>query len=77
MALSDSPSDRLSQLVELRGILARQIDVCESSRDLASLSRQYRETIREIDEIENGENEDDRAAQLVKRHRQSGQPDSD
>ena len=34
------------------------------------LARQYRETIREIDEIQNGEDGDDRAAELVRRHHQ-------
>ena len=47
------------------------------TREFAALARQYRETIREIDEIENGEDADDRAAQLVKRHRKPEQPDSD
>ncbi len=71
MSLMAAGESRLEQLTELRDILAREIDVCESSRDLAALSRQYREVIREIDEIENGENEDDRAASIVRRHRVS------
>ena len=71
MALSEVSEDRLGQLVELRGVLAAAIDACESMRDLAALSRQYRETIREIDELQNGEDGDDRASDIVKRHRQS------
>lgn len=70
MALSTASEDRLSQLKELRGILAAAIDGCESMRDLAALSRQHREVIREIDELENGEDGDDRASDIVKRHRQ-------
>ena len=61
---------RLAELVALRTRLAQEIDVCESVRDLAALARQYRETIREIDEIQNGEDGDDRAAELVRRHHQ-------
>ena len=49
---------RLEQLKTLRGILADAIDNCNSMRDLASLSRQYRETIREIEEIEGNHNAD-------------------
>jgi len=69
MALKNKKG-RLAQLQELRdGILAPAIDQCESMRDLAALSRQYRETIREIDAIENGEDEDDEIAAIVLRHR--------
>ena len=62
---------RLAELTALRQRLAQEIDICESSRDLASLARQYRETIREIDEIQNGEDGDDRAAELVRRHHEA------
>lgn len=68
MALK-SKKDRLAQLKELRGILASAIEDCDSMRDLAALSRQYRETIREIDAIENGEDDDDEIAAIVLRHR--------
>lgn len=50
---------RAEQLIELRGKLALAIDSCESMRDLASLSKQYREVIKEIEEIEGGESEDE------------------
>ncbi len=57
--------DRLDRLVELRDILKTAITECESKRDLASLSRQYRETIREIEEIEGGVREDDEIGQIL------------
>lgn len=50
---------RFQQLVELRNKVAKAIDSCESMRDLASLSRQYREIIKEIEEIEGNGNEDE------------------
>ena len=50
---------RTDQLIELRSKLALAIDSCESMRDLASLSKQYREVIKEIEEIEGGESEDE------------------
>ena len=54
--------DRLTRLLTLRDKLEEAINECDSKRDLAALSRQYRETLKEIEEIEganNGENEID------------------
>lgn len=67
---------RIDKLRELEQSLVSRME-CAETREFAALARQYRETIREIDEIENGEDADDRAAQLVKRHRKPEQPDSD
>ena len=64
-----SDDGRLEQLTTLRDILAVSIDECESSRDLAALSRQYRETIREIESIESGEDDGDEIASIILRHR--------
>ena len=63
-------NDRLEQLKQLAKILAENIDMCDSMRDLASLSRQYRETLAEIDALENGEDSDDEIAALILRHRE-------
>ena len=52
MSRISKSDDRLSQLKELRTKLGIAIDNCESMRDLASLSKQFRETIKEIDELE-------------------------
>ena len=57
--------DRLGQLVELRGILAAAMDNCESMRDLAALARQYRETLKEIEELEGENGSADEIAQLL------------
>lgn len=60
---------RLEQLVELRNKIAEAIDNCESLRDLAQLSRQYRETLKEIEEIKGAsEGDDDIGAILSKRN---------
>jgi hypothetical protein len=66
-----SDDGRLEQLTTLRDILAASIDNCDSSRDLAALSRQYRETIREIESIESGEDDGDEIASIILRHRKS------
>lgn len=62
--------DRLEQLKQLSKILANAIDTCESMRDMAALSRQYRETLREIDALENGEDANDEIASIILRHRE-------
>ena len=58
-------SNRITQLIELRKALAEAIDRCESARDLAALSRQYRETIREIEEIEGGTDGEDEIDKIL------------
>ena len=55
--------DRLSQLKQLLNILAMKINDDPGARDLAQLAKQYRETLKEIEEIEgvtNGEDEIDK-----------------
>ena len=58
----NSTDTRLNQLKDLAEILADKINADPGARDLAGLAKQYRETLREIEEIEganNGENEID------------------
>ena len=70
--LSDA-TNRLDQLIALRVKLAEAIDTCESMRDLAALSRQYRETIREIDEIEGATIHDDEIAEILSEREVAGE----
>lgn len=57
-SVTDMP--RLDQLKELLLILAKEIDDGPGARDMAALVKQYRETAKEIEEIEgNGEQEDE------------------
>ena len=58
-------SDRLTQLKSLLEILAEAIDRKPGARDLAQLSKQYRETLREIEELEAAENIDDPISDLL------------
>lgn len=57
--------DRLTRLKELRDKLEEAIKECESMRDLAALSKQYRETIREIEDIEGTGKTDDEIEGLI------------
>lgn len=58
-------SDRLSQLKELRDILADEINSRPGARDLAQLAKQYRETLKEIEELEGNNAEEDEIAKLL------------
>ena len=65
---------RLEQLKELLRILADEIDKRPGARDMAQLSRQYRETLREIDEIEGGMDPDDEIAEILSGREADGKP---
>ena len=57
--------DRLNRLVALRNKLSDAIDECDSKRDLAALARQYRETLKEIEEIEGTGNDESEIDKLL------------
>lgn len=56
---------RLTQLKALLEILADEIDQRPGARDLAQLSRQYRETLKEIEEIEGTGNDGDEIGEIL------------
>lgn len=56
---------RVDQLKELLLVLAEQIDSKPGARDMASLARQYRETLKEIEEIEGTTDDDDDIGKLL------------
>ncbi|WP_161555427.1 hypothetical protein [Paraeggerthella hongkongensis] len=64
--------DQLSQLKTLALLLASDIDAAES-REVPGLARQYRETLRDIRELEGGEDDGDEVNEVVLRLR-SGKP---
>jgi len=64
---------RLEQLKTLALVIAESIDSGDESHSMAQLARQYRETIREIAELE-GEDDDDEVAAILKRREDSGLP---
>jgi hypothetical protein len=63
---------RLDRLIELRDVLESAIAECDSKRDLASLARQYRETLREIEEIEGADANDDEIAEILSDRKTDG-----
>lgn len=58
-------TSRLIQLKALRDVLAAKINDDPGARDLAQLAKQYRETLKEIEEIEGGEHGEDEIEKLL------------
>lgn len=66
--------DRPKQLKTLAGILAQNIDDCEDVRALPQLAKQYRETIREIEELEGAQNHGDEIGEILAQRQADGKP---
>ena len=64
---------RLCQLKALLQILAEEIDEKPGSRDLASLARQYREALREIEEIEGTHADVDEIGDILDARKRAGE----
>lgn len=65
---------RLEQLKTLAKVLAASIDSCEDDRALPQLAKQYRETIREIENIEGGEQDGDEVSEILAQRQADGKP---
>lgn len=57
--------DRLEKLKALAELLAEKMDEVKYIKDLPPLAKQYRETIREIDELEGGAGSDDEISEIL------------
>ena len=64
---------RLEKLKELENDL-KELMKKANSRSYASLAKQYRETIKEIDEIEGNDGNEDEIAQLLNQRSADGKP---
>ena len=63
---------RLEQLKALAKVLAASIDDCEDCRALPALTKQYRETIREIEEMEGAADDGDEISAILAEREQDG-----
>ena len=63
---------RLEQLKQLARILASGIDTCKDCRALPALTKQYRETIREIEEIEGVKDDGDEISKILEKREADG-----
>lgn len=57
--------DRLGKLKALAELLAAEMDKVKYSKDLPPLAKQYRETIREIEELDGGDKEADEISEIL------------
>lgn len=64
---------RLEKLKRLEAVLAEGIQTCEVDK-LASLARQYRETLREIEEIEGQTDNGDSISKILQKRESDGKP---
>lgn len=69
-----SKGNRLDKLKELAKILAQNIDECADMRALPQLAKQYRDTIREIEEIEGTDDHGDEISEILARRKADGKP---
>lgn len=67
-------NDRLTKLKALLAIISDAIDKGPGARDLSQLSKQYRETIKEIEEIEGGNNGGDELGAILEQRKADGKP---
>ena len=65
--------NRLEQLEELLMILAQEIDDGPGARDMASLAKQYRETLHDIDELRGADTNGDEIAQILQKRGDNGE----
>ena len=67
MATTKNPPSRIDRLNELRDTLESSIANCESLRDLAALSREYRAVMAEIDQLRPAEKKGDAVDEIAQR----------
>lgn len=69
-----SGGDRLLMLKRLAVLLAEKIEAGEDEKALAQIAKQYRETIREIQEIEGVGNAEDEIGNILSARDAAGKP---
>ena len=62
---------RLEKLKALEAKLLVRMDLCET-KEMAALARQYRETLKEIEEIEGADQNDDDIAEILSEREAAG-----
>lgn len=65
---------RVQQLKELARVLAGGIDSCDDPKALPAMAKQYRETIREIEEIEGAADSGDEIGEILGGRAADGKP---
>lgn len=66
-------ASRLEKLKDLEGKLEKALVSCEY-KSLAAIARQYRETLKDIEEIEGTQDDDDDIADILQQRAADGKP---
>lgn len=74
LASATRSGSRLEKLKTLAAILAKQIDSPGEKDNVSQLAKQYRETIREIEEIEGVKDDGDEIAEILAGRAADGKP---
>lgn len=72
MMLEANQGERIEKLKALAELLAEKMDEVKYIKDLPPLAKQYRETIREIEEIEGNVNETDEITEILRLRENNG-----
>lgn len=64
----------MDQLQLLANKLAEEIEHCIDPKQLPALAKQYRETIRELDELKGTGNDDDEIGEILAQREADGRP---
>ena len=65
---------QMEQMEQLAKVLAAGIDTCKDCRALPQLTKQYRETSREIEEIEGANDDGDEIGEILAERESDGKP---
>lgn len=63
---------RIEQLTELSKLLAKALDEAVDSESISRLSKQYRETIKEIEEIKGMDDSEDEIDEILSKRKADG-----
>lgn len=74
--LDSTSTDRVNQLKELLVILADAINEKPGARDLSQLAKQYRETLRELEELEGDKTINDEIGDILSSRKADGKSGS-
>ena len=72
MMIEANQGERIEKLKALAELLAEKMDEVKYIKDLPPLAKQYRETIREIEEIEGNVNETDEITEILRLRENNG-----
>lgn len=74
LAPATKDGDRLEMLQLLAGMLAKRLDQGVDDKSLASVTKQYRDTLREIEELKGANGGDEEIDELMQARAAKGRP---